>query len=43
MSFDDSQQQLLDAKLGIMLATLIAGILGYLWLRFVTPYQGESS
>ncbi len=43
LSFDDSQQQLLDAKLGIMLATLIAGILGYLWLRFVTPYQGESS
>lgn len=43
LSFDGSQQRLLDAKLGIMGATLIAGILGYLWLRFVTPYRGESA
>lgn len=41
LSFDANPQQLLDAKLGIMFATLIAGIIGYVWLRFVTPYQGE--
>ncbi|RQW61691.1 Na+/H+ antiporter NhaA [Vibrio viridaestus] len=43
LGFESSQEHLISAKLGIMLATVIAGVLGYLWLRFVTPYQEESN
>jgi NhaA family Na+:H+ antiporter len=41
LSFGEGGQSLLDAKLSVMLATVVAGVLGYLWLRFVAPYNPD--
>jgi len=35
MGFADSPEALVNAKLSILLATMIAGLLGYLWLRLL--------
>jgi NhaA family Na+:H+ antiporter len=37
LSFPDSREALLMAKSGIMLASLLSALAGYLWLRFLCP------
>ena len=37
LSFPDNREALLMAKSGIMLASLLSGLAGYLWLRFLCP------
>lgn len=39
LGFDDKPDKLLIAKSAIFIGSLIAGILGYCWLRFLTPGQ----
>jgi NhaA family Na+:H+ antiporter len=36
LGFADQPQQLVVAKAGILMASLVAGISGYLWLRFAS-------
>ncbi len=35
LAFVNSQELIFQAKVGILLASLIAGVIGYVWLRFV--------
>jgi NhaA family Na+:H+ antiporter len=37
LSFPDNREALLMAKSGIMLASLLSALAGYLWLRFICP------
>jgi NhaA family Na+:H+ antiporter len=37
LSFPDSREALLMAKSGIMLASLLSALTGYLWLRYLCP------
>ncbi|HSD94408.1 MAG TPA: Na+/H+ antiporter NhaA, partial [Syntrophales bacterium] len=37
LSFPDNREALLMAKSGIMLASLLSALAGYLWLRFLCP------
>lgn len=41
LAFSGHQQAITFAKAGILLASLIAGLSGYLWLRFVAPAPPE--
>jgi len=41
LAFGGSPDDLLMAKTGILLASLLAGMAGYLWLRFIAPARGE--
>jgi NhaA family Na+:H+ antiporter len=43
LSFGEGGQELLDAKLSVMFATVIAGVLGFLWLRFIAPFTPKDS
>jgi len=42
LAFGGDPGDLLMAKTGILLASLLAGVGGYLWLRFIAPAHGES-
>jgi NhaA family Na+:H+ antiporter len=35
LAFINSEALILQAKIGILTASLLAGTLGYLWLRFI--------
>lgn len=40
----DGAQMLLEAKTGILFASLLAGLIGFVWLRFITkPLETETS
>jgi NhaA family Na+:H+ antiporter len=41
LAFIDSPQLILQAKIGILTASLLAGTLGYLWLRFIAKPSGS--
>ena len=42
LGFADDPRALLVAKTGIISASLLAGLCGYLWLRFlVSPHEGD--
>ena len=41
LAFPGMQEMLVSAKTGILLASALAGIIGYLWIRFFTTYQED--
>jgi NhaA family Na+:H+ antiporter len=41
LAFTNQPDQLLAAKTGILFASLIAGVSGYCWLRFVAPQAAD--
>lgn len=43
LAFSDHQQLLLNAKIGIVIASCLAGIGGYLWLYFISLKSGSFS
>lgn len=43
LAFGLEEQSLLNAKIGIIAASLIAGIVGYVWLRLVTSPPAEDA
>jgi len=43
LGFANTPEALVSAKTAILLASLIAGISGFLWLRFLTGYPGNST
>jgi len=43
LGFEENSEELLLAKTGILLASLSAGIIGYLWLYFSSEKHGMAS
>ena len=43
LSFPDGSKLLNDSKLGILLGSIIAGILGYLLLRLTLPKEAQDN
>lgn len=43
LAYPDNHQQVVYSKVAILVATVICGVAGYLWLRFIAPDAGSSA
>jgi NhaA family Na+:H+ antiporter len=43
LAFTGDQQTIDSSKIAVLLASLTAGIFGFLWLRFVARFNGKNT